>query len=405
MTTTRREFILQGLSVGLIWPPEAISQGSFSEEELDELFEADAEETPAGFKGPKKVARWSALPSRPQAKWPSRSKSVDFRHIAALAPVQMPDSFHLTGAVLHKLAVLNSFDLNRSREHILFGLRGCSSMGVTPNGFVRSVQIAESVPDHVQSKCLIGVWRPDQGDLWITNGSTVPNIEYMYQMMKGGLPCNMLPTGLHRYQVGTHRAGSRFPQSGAFRQLDPVPVLRNRNNLSFELPPLDKFDASVNLIVADNIHAGFLEHSSRPPYFSSAGCQVIPGGYLRDQSGAAYGRWAVFRERAGLGPPAATQRSNGSTPDDGRIFLYMLLTGAEARLVAQGQSSLIGPTIRFGSSGKHIMRLRDRFGIMPYGTRVDQVTMLALLRWQMEQLGYSDGIIDPTAEAAILVRS
>ena len=402
MTTKRREFLLGVAAAGLAGPLRAAFQADPATDDLDALFEADAEETPPGFEEPAPVARWSTLASRPQPAWPERSRSVDYRHIVEQAPVQSTGAFRITSAVLHKLAALNSFDVGRSRERILFGLRGCSPAGRTPEGFVPWVHLVETAPDHLHSRCVIGVWRPDQDDLWLAGASTVPNVEYMYQMVQGGLPCNLLPTGLHRYEVGTHRAGSRYPQSGAFRQLDPVPVLRNRNNLIFELPPVDRYDTSINLIVADNIHAGILENAAHPPFFSSAGCQVIPGGYLRNATRAPYGRWAAFRERAGLGPAAPLARASGATPDDGRIFLYMLLTGAEARLAADETSPPMAPTIRFGSSGEHVRELRRSLGIAAPANRMDQQTMLAALKWQLAHVGYADGIIDAATATAML---
>lgn len=393
---TRRQFIVEGLMLTLLSMSPARASPDLSDEELDDLFEADAEPTPPGFQAAKEVERWSLLPARPQARWPLRSQSVDFRHISGKAPKVLVQPFELTSDTLRQLAYLNSFDLSKTKEHILFGLRGCSLAGKNSNHFVDAVRIVESTPDHIHPRCILGVWRPKHDDLWVTSGSTVPNIEYMYQMTKGGLPCNLLPTGLHRYRVGTHRASSRYPQFGAFQQVDPVPVLRNRNNLSFELPPVDRFDMSIFLVVADNIHAGMLENSPRPPYFSSAGCQVIPGGYSRDGLHRPYGAWSMFRERAGLknwGPHSPPP--NGAFADNGRMFLYMLLTGAEARIVSAGGADELGPRIRFGSSGKRVARLRQELRINSGGQSVDQQTMVALLRWQMDEFGYSDGVINP----------
>ena len=81
--------------------------------------------------------------------------------------------------------------------------------------------------------------------------------------------CNLLPTGLYNYTVGTHRPNSRYPQLGAFLQSDAVPVLRCRNKLICHFLQLTA-DGNPPHIVGDDIHAGILERSPRPPFYSSA---------------------------------------------------------------------------------------------------------------------------------------
>jgi hypothetical protein len=401
MSMLRRDFLLSGFAAGFGFPESSTAQALADQANIDDLFQADAEPRPPSFKEPKTVGRWAALDTPPKPQWPQRAVSVDFHHLSKAAPKLETESFSLTGEVLRSLAKLNSFDLSRTREHVLFGLRGCSPTKIKLN-FSSSVEVVESLPDHLNLRCLLGVWRPHQNDLWVTSASTVPNVEYMFQMMNGGLACNMFPTGLHRYLVGTHRAGSKYPQRGAFRQLDPVPVLRNRNNLTFELPPTDKYDVTIDRVVADNIHAGVLESSQHPPFFSSAGCQVIPGGYRTNGENTAYGQWAVFRERAGLKPVVFAPSNVTSTIDDGRSFYYMLLTGAEARLIARGQSVLLDSRLRFGSSGPRVRRLSERLTGNSTSSYFDQTLMASFLAWQMKRLNYSDGVIDQVAENEIL---
>jgi hypothetical protein len=362
-----------------------------------DLMAADAE---SGQATPMPVAAASdstrPCPSRhkPRAdiRWAERINSIDYHHISASAPQPDLAPFALTSSALETFAVANSFSIGRSTT-VIFGLRGATLVDATPNTFTRSITIRESIPDHNHLRCLIGLWRPAFGDMWLTRGSTVPNSSYMNSKLDCAYECNLLPTGLHRYIVAPHAASSNFPQPGAFRQAVPTGVLRIKNDLCFEMPPIDDFDFTTG-IVYDDIHAGRLEDSLIPPYYSSAGCQVVPGGYS-DHHTSPYGDWAKLRELAGLNRLSRSSIGKGwQTVDDGREFHYMLLTGAEIRLFQQNHF-FVGNRLRFGSSGQRVKDLQTALRISSHNSEFDLVTMRALVDWQLQNLNYADGILTP----------
>src|SRR5215831_13930673 len=100
----------------------------------------------------------------------------------------------------------------------------------------------------------------------------------------------------------------------------------------------------------DDIHAAILNARSRPPYFSSAGCQTIAGAY---DNGLPKGAWAEFRKDAGLAQPLKFFCcSRTDTVDYWRQFDYVLLTGKEAQIPAAAGFDSSLRTLRFWSSGE-----------------------------------------------------
>lgn len=147
----------------------------------------------------------------------------------------------------------------------------------------------------------------------------------------------------------------------------------------------------------DNLHCTAGGESGTK--FSSAGCQVVSGFV---DNGRHRGFFAQLRELAGL-PPQAVH-----TP--GR-FSYVLLTGRDARLVAQTGGPESMRRLRFGSEGPRVRALaealRARGVAAPLGSRLDDGLRSALIRWQLdrnESLGQgraADDVLTPD-EAAFL---
>jgi hypothetical protein len=341
-----------------------------------------------------------AVGTRPSPTWPTDNVSFDYAHLTA-----QPNSeavFKFTPEVLHELLQLNSFQPDRQLPRLLFGLRGCvldKNLDVSP--WADSHQVRATRPNHMDPKCLIGVWDLSKRTIALFKGSTVPNVDLMEKQIEGSLGCNMMPTGLHRYQVGAHRAPR---QPGAFRQQVPLWVIRTKKRLYYASNDPDTLWDDLNGdLPFDDIHAAMLSSRSKPPFFSSAGCQVIAGAY--DANRLPTGAWAEFRKAAGLGHPIDFVGASATT-DDGRQYDYCLLTGKDAQLVASGATASVR-ALRYGSSGEAVVELQEKLAGQPAGAGVDKTgvfdrkTLGAVIRWQVEQKMAPTGTIAAAAASSL----
>jgi len=154
----------------------------------------------------------------------------------------------------------------------------------------------------------------------------------------------------------------------------------------------DKFAlAGDNITVA---YADAIRKTAAPLEHFSAGLQQIPGSKSGAAMGDAYGGdFGRFRKALGLAPLGAFGDAIAS-PDDGRQFWYMLLTGRDARLAARRRRSG-GRRLRYGSSGRAVERLQRALGLEGgYGV-VGARTMREIIRWQsrVHTPGWGDGIV------------
>ncbi len=313
--------------------------------------------------------------------WADDADNPDTQH---LREPGMSQAFQLTGDVLARLATLNRFRLDGGQDEVLFGLRGCRMVDPLVNAFAASVQLSEDMPDHDGYHCVLGVWKRSTGQVAVFPGSTVPNWHHMNkQKTRGGQRANLLLTGRYFYTVGDHH-GEHKTILGAFRQQPDVVVLRSHDDLIYERG--DDFERHSP---ADNIHPGL-----SPTYgakFSSAGCQTVPGGY--DGGTQTHtGKWAEFRRAAGL--------SSSVTSKLGDRFVYLLLSGREARLAADGAGDELLVRLRFGSFGTDVEALQQ--GLQNEGHYsgtihgdMDMNTVWAWIRRQQRSGGAADGIVTP----------
>lgn len=324
------------------------------------------------------------------ARWADDTQSTDYRHLNT-SSTSAPFTF--TGSVLATLCQCNQFDVSGDQDEVLFGLRGCRVVEAS-NGLANTATLAEDLPDHNDFHCVLGVWKRSTGEIAVFSGSTVPNEAYMQQQVtKGGRTANLLPTGCYSYQVGTHR-GASSTVKGAMREAGNFVVLRSNDDLVYTVT--DTWD---NCLPGDNIHPAFLDQSSGYPRFSSAGCQTIPGNYDEAQNQHS-GAWALFRQAAGLSTvsPAC---------EDGRTFVYVLLTGREARMAAAGYAPDALTRLRFGSRSSDVKALQ--LGLQNAGVLTGQITgvmdpetVMDYIRWQQaNDGGRADGIVTPTAAHAL----
>jgi|GEM_PF-2393885 len=317
--------------------------------------------------------------TRADVQWATDSKSPDYRHLEVSG---MSGAFTLTGDTIAKLARANAFDVKAGQDEVLFGLRGCRLIENEATNFVSSIQVEEDIPDHYDFHCVLGVWKRSTNQIAVFKGSTVPNWRHMeIQRSQGGQRANMLVSGRYIYRVGQHRA-----VQGAFIQQRNVVVMRSNEDLSYEIS--DVFERHSP---ADNIHPAFRDRAAK---FSSAGCSTIPGTW--NASNGHQGNWALFRQRAGLDP------NNNRSKWDAR-YIYLILTGREARLISEGVTTDSLKRLRFGSSGANVEALQlglEQEGL--YKGKTDGVmgqnTVWAYIRWQQKnQNGDADGIVTPDA--------
>lgn len=314
------------------------------------------------------------------AEWPDDVDSIDYAHL-----VGTPDGevFTLTHAVLSRLLTDNHFDLG-SADLVVFGLRGCRLAGdVNHHLFANAIECIEARPDHVHTRCTIGLWRRSAEQVAAFTGSTVPNANWLSGYVAGGINTNMLPTGVYRFVSGRHRAvpGALRMAQARFHVARPVvgkPQVILTNTDRFTGPRL----------VPDNIHPAY--NPSAGVEFNSAGCQTIQGTYWKKKD-THYGAWSVFRQLAGI----ATH---------GRAYTYVLLTGREARLAAEldpADESLW--RLRFGSRGPAVRQLQTAIGAGADG-HFGPGTMGALVeRQRADGNGRADGIVSRERLAAMHV--
>lgn len=308
------------------------------------------------FRGALAGTQYWSLPegSRPKAKWADRAKGMDTFHLGALAQ-QAPSTFDLESSTLAALAQHNHFDFDNGPSLRLFGLRGCALASADPQtdwATRHSLRLVE--PDHVHLRCLVGIWRPSDGQIKLYRASTVPQVSAMYKMLADkGWGTSLLPTGLYKFGVGTHLASKpASKQRAALRNASEYVVLRTTQDLAYD--PFQTHDVWT-FGAAHNIHSTPVRRDlSR---FGSNGCQVIPGGYSGPDRTQSFGVWKDFQAATGLikadGSFASAQ---GSLPSE-----YMLLTGYEAALAAKGGADFDKFwRLRPGSGGPAVEALQTR---------------------------------------------
>ncbi len=336
--------------------------------------------------------------------WAPDTTSPDYRNIGL--PIDATP-FVLNGSIIARLIQLNQFSLAGSESKVVFALRGCGA-DVSQTTFADSVSVRELEPNHIDNRCIIGVWDSVSGKITAFEASTVPNWAYMEGYRQNhGKKANMLPCGKYDMVVGTHRAYKEDASGnlidnpgrirGALRNDHTVVVLRSEDDLTYTVR--DTWDETV---ANDNIHPGIVSVNagvSTVPDFSSAGCNTIPGTSVGDTP---TGDWAAFRKALGLDNAQLTK-------DDKRKFAYVLLTGRDARLVAAGKDSAPARRLRFGSDGADVRALQDalakhakRYFKLKADGGFGPGTAMAFIRYQKDRdNGAADGVVTPADAAAL----
>jgi hypothetical protein len=299
-------------------------------------------------------------PDRPVPVWPALNKAPDYIHLAGYA-LAAPE-FTLSSDLLARLAERNAFAINAAGPVVVFGLRGCRMVtGGEEAGWASEHAVVVETPTHLAPKCLVGLWRPADGQIALFRSSTVPAAHNMYaSLAEQGNGTSLLPTGLYQYMRGDHKASKpKSIQRGALRMNDSYAVLRTAAELTYDpFLPTTAWTRGA----AHNIHAAGLSD-----IFDSAGCQVVHGTYIKPERLKTKGAWDAFRrfagtvDETGAAPPATAQKN----------YQYMLLTGLEAALAYHGGADFEAgySPLRFGSSGQKVADLQAQL-ITNHGSAV-----------------------------------
>ena len=337
-------------------------------------------------------------------RWASDAESPDYRHLGA--PIDTTP-FVLNGTCIGRLIQLNRFPVDGVDAKVIFGLRGCT-LDTNQTTFADSVSVREIVPNHIDNRCIIGIWDSTNNKVVAFQASTVPNWEYMEAYRQDHADkANLLPSGKYNMVVGTHRPKKKDAKGnlidnpnrvqGALRNDQTVVVLRSEDDLSYTVK--DTWDKTV---ANDNIHASIIKMNtgtSTVPDYSSAGCSTVPGTSTGDTPA---GVWGEFRAALGLD-------NTNPTKNDGKRFAYVLLTGRDARLVASGSEQLVPTRLRFGSNGAEVRSLQEaltKHAKKYYTDKPDgdfgASTAMAFIKYQKDRdSGKADGIVTPTDATAL----
>jgi hypothetical protein len=411
---TRRHCVVSGLAMATAHaaaPGRAEGGNPETEAELIELLTSEVEggvplTAPRDPRVTQAMTEWVHGKAVDQPEWIDGEASLDLGHLGEPISTQ---EFTFNSDRLRRLAELNAFALPQQLPArgpaILFGLRGCELQS-PPGTFAAALRLREALPNHVLRRCIIGIWRPGDNRLAAFPASTVPNAAYMWAQVKltavGLNVCNLLPTGLHRYRVGLHNSKSKSAVPAAMVQAAPAAIVRSYDDMRFT----DADPVSEPQVVGDNVHPAFYEGRRDPPFFSSAGCQVISGSYA---DGHATGMWLKFSQMLGLvdddGKPFFTAGMKTARDDD--EYVYMLLTGREARLVAASSDQNL-KRLRFGSSGPAAVAIRRRLAAingeptLQQGAVLDGKAMYAFADWHEGKWpGRRSNVIAPQMAAAL----
>ena len=333
----------------------------------------------------------------PSPKWAPDDQHPDYAHllIAEKLGVAAAKSFSLTPAVLDLLIAANSYKPRGPADTFVFAIRGGQiSQGASVEQ-VTTVDLDDVRPDHRDFRCTIGYYHRGSGRLSAYRSSTVPNVHFMtnyYKMANrigtwSDIKANLLPTGLYRYRVGTHR-GKVTPalQLADYDRPDQhgdVTVMRTTTDLTYRCDSL--WD---RCLPGDNVHCSYKETE-----FSSAGCLTIQGG---DGTGL-FGKFQTVLRAFG----------------QGKVVDVMIVTGKEAAiaaaLIAKGQAhqaDLVDGCLRRlrgGSEGPAVTALQTALGMPSPNGLFDGQTRKLLVEREAK-LGRADvkpdSIFSPLDEAA-----
>ena len=309
------------------------------------------------FEELKRRASFERRADIPSPTWAPDDQHPDYAHllIAEKKNFVSPRSFSLTPDVLDLLIAANSFQPKGPKDTFVFAIRGGEMATGSTNADSTKVELNDVRPDHKDFHCTIGFYHRGSRKITAFRASTVPNVHYMTNYFKmankigswSDIKSNLLPSGLYRYRVGTHRGkvtpALQLADYNRPSEHGDVTVLRTTDVMSYRC---DGF--WERCLPGDNVHCAYSNND-----FSSAGCQTIQGG----------DKWGPFGDFQKV--------LNGM--GQGAVIDYVLFTGKEAAIAAmliakgqQHQTDLVDACLRRlrgGSEGPEVVALQTLLGI------------------------------------------
>ncbi len=399
----RRRTVLSGLA-GVA----ALSLPGFAQTPVDDpdsLFEDDAEPSAPNVVRTKALTNyplWWEHPDPPSAQWASADEALDTAH---LPRGPFARALEIDAAAFRRALAFSGIDEATLGPRVLFGLRAGALLDAhvfADDAMLRPrFTLQEATPDHFDFGCVIGVWDRQSDGFWVSPGSTICNVAYLFGQAKAGRAdkfCNMLSTGVYEYAVGVHNNGKKTRQPGAFILQSRVGIVRSFDEpLGFSTADSWEWRGPD---VRDNIHGAYVLPAGRPR-FSSAGCQVLPGTVDPATRSQPIGAWRQFRIAAGLRPdpdittPESDKPMWVKTSEDGQSFSYVLLSAREVLLAAENRVS--DPALlklRRGAAGERVKRLQEALSLTADGA-FGRETQQAIVNRQKILSGLADGVVTP----------
>lgn len=322
--------------------------------------------------------------------WADDEQSPDYKHLSEWS--RLPNTgngFTISPAVIAMLIVSNEFAPTALDGKIVVALRGCS---FAPPQFLHerpSLELFGTRPDHAHPDAVVIVYDMVNSVLSGFDGSSVPSSEALQQTVIPeihtaiGLPvehsarCNLLPTGLFHYRVGSHNG-----RPGVLVQYQQIAVRRTYTNLTYEVK--DPWDVTY---VFDDLYP------SSAAFYSYGSLTISEG------DGQNHAPWASFRAALGL--------TGEGQEEDGKRVDVLLVTGLDAEIAAEFLNARFGSPqersedrdrylvrLRQGSRGEHVKKLQAALRL-PQTGEFDGMTAKGLADLQTTKLGWSDGIYSP----------
>lgn len=374
-------------------------------DEADSLFEDDAEPPAPNVVRSKALTKyplWWEQPAPPPAQWAPADQALDTTHLPRAASGR---ALEIDAAAFRRALAFSGIDEATLGPRVLFGLRAGALLDAPAFAADATLRprftLQEAAPDHFDFGCVIGVWDRQSDNFWVSPGSTVCNVAYLFGQAQAGRAdkfCNMLSTGVYEYAVGVHNNGKNSRQPGAFILQSRVGIVRSFDQpLGFSTADSWEWRGPD---VRDNIHAAYVLPEGRPR-FSSAGCQVVPGTVDPATRSRPTGAWRQFRIAAGLKPdpeittPEPDKPKWVKTSEDGQRFPYLLLSAREVLLAAENRVS--DPALlklRRGATGERVKRLQEALSLAADGV-FGRETQQAVVNRQKILSGRADGVVTP----------
>lgn len=399
----RRRTVLLGLGGVALSPLLARAQAPV--EDPDSLFVDDAEPPAPNVvrtKSLDKYPLWWKQPAPPAAQWAPADKALDTAHLPQGSSTR---PLEIDAAAFRRALAFSGIDETMLGPRVLFGLRAgalLDAQAFAGDATLRpSFTLQEAVPDHFDLGCVIGVWDRQSDSFWVSPGSTICNVAYLFGQAKAGRAdkfCNMLSAGVYEYAVGVHNNGKKTRQPGAFILQSRVGIVRSFDEpLGFSTADSWEWRGPD---VRDNIHPAYVLPEGHPR-FSSAGCQVVPGTVDAATRSKPTGAWRQFRIAAGLKPdpdiivPKPDKPMWVKTSEDGQRFSYVLLSAREVLLAAENRVS--DPALlklRRGAAGERVKRLQEALSLTADGM-FGRETQQAIVNRQKILSAWADGVVTP----------